>query len=122
MASHKKPRKVANKIRKLDVRLRSIARLMKKWTPSQKIIMADISLGKLRESYKRCHSKVDNDTLKVQEPMFTWYAPDSRNPLEIRAKKDGGLLIYCLPATDPKIAQILYNSSTLAPHEGKTVP
>ena len=64
--------------------------------------MDDISLGNLRESYKRRHTKLDKDALKAQEPMFTRYAPDSQKSLEIRAEKEGGLLIYRLPATDPK--------------------
>ena len=77
--------------------------------------MDDISLGNLRESYKRRYAKLDKDVLKAQEPMFTRYAPDSQKPLEIRVEKDGGLLVYRLPATDPKIAQILYDSINVLP-------
>ena len=106
----------------MDTRLRSIARLMKKWATSQKIIIEDISLGKLRQNYERRHSKVDQDALKAEEHTFTRYAPDSTRPLEIRAEKDSGLLLYRLPATDPKVAQTLYDSINALPPMKKKAP
>jgi len=99
----------------LNVEFENIQRSAAESLPPRVITIKNVSLGGLRDAYSNRHVSIEGDPIRMNLEAFTRYPPHRKRPLKVIAEKDGGLLLYRLPADKSGDAEMLHQTISQLP-------